>query len=147
MYFIVKDFDKIENSFYNMFIVDVRKKVKNVKKEVGFLFVGYIRVYIIFMVIIFFVIWGSFVLFGLKYGLIVGFVGVLMDLILFLGIIIIYFLVIVYYFFIKNYFIVISMIVIFFVLFLIREIFEFKLVLVNVGLNLLVILVVIFIGI
>ncbi len=34
-YFIAKDLDKIENSFYNMFTVDVRKKVKNVKKEAG----------------------------------------------------------------------------------------------------------------
>lgn len=73
-YFIAKDLDKIENSFYNMFTVDVRKKVKNVKKEAGLSLVGYIRAYTILMAITF-AIWGSFALFGLKYGLIVGFVG------------------------------------------------------------------------
>ncbi|HBF2208568.1 sporulation integral membrane protein YtvI [Clostridioides difficile] len=146
-YFIAKDLDKIENSFYNMFTVDVRKKVKNVKKEAGLSLVGYIRAYTILMAITFFAIWGSFALFGLKYGLIVGFVGALMDLIPFLGIITIYLPVIVYYFLIKNYFIAISMTVIFFVLSLIREILEPKLVSVNVGLNPLATLAAIFIGI
>ena len=144
---IAKDLDKIENSFYNMFTVDVRKKVKNVKKEAGLSLVGYIRAYTILMAITFFAIWGSFALFGLKYGLIVGFVGALMDLIPFLGIITIYLPVIVYYFLIKNYFIAISMTVIFFVLSLIREILEPKLVSVNVGLNPLATLAAIFIGI
>lgn len=70
-----------------------------------------------------------------------------MDLIPFLGIITIYLPVIVYYFLIKNYFIAISMTVIFFVLSLIREILEPKLVSVNVGLNPLATLAAIFIGI
>ncbi|RDY25969.1 sporulation integral membrane protein YtvI [Romboutsia weinsteinii] len=146
-YFIAKDIDKIEGGFYNIFTDNAKIKVKNIKREAISSIVGYIKAYTILMGITFLVIWGSFSLFGVPNGFILGFIGSLLDLIPFLGIIVIYLPVIIYYFAIKNYVVSIGLVIVFVGLSLLRQILEPKLVSVNIGLNPLATVAAIFIGV
>ncbi|MGL5329627.1 MAG: sporulation integral membrane protein YtvI [Peptostreptococcaceae bacterium] len=146
-YFIAKDLDKIEDWFYGIFTNNIKYKVKSVKKEIRMSILGYIRAYTILIGMTFLVIWISFSIFGVPYGLLLGIVGGLLDLIPFLGIVVIFVPVIVYNLIIENYFTAISISVVFFALSLIRQIIEPKLVSANIGLNPLSTVIAIFIGV
>ena len=146
-YFIAKDFDKIENGFLNIFTDDTKIKVRRVKSEIMYSIKGYIKAYTILMSITFLVIWISFSLFKVPYGLPLGIIGALLDLIPFLGIIVIFVPVIIYYFVIENYFVAIGIAVVFIGLSILRQILEPKLVSANVGISPLLTIVAIFIGI
>ncbi|WP_024622321.1 sporulation integral membrane protein YtvI [Metaclostridioides mangenotii] len=146
-YFIAKDLDKMEASFYNMFTMEVRKKVLNVRNEIGASIFGYIKAYAILMSITAATIFLSFLIFGLPYGFVIGIVGSLMDLIPFLGIISIYLPIIVYHIMIKNYFVAIGMTVVFVLISVVRQILEPKLISANIGLSPLATIAAIFIGI
>lgn len=146
-YFIAKDFDKIENSFLSIFTDETRVKVRRVKTEIVYSVVGYIKAYTILMSITFLVIWVSFSIFKVPYGLPLGIIGALLDLIPFLGIVVIFIPVIVYYFIIDNYFVSIGISVIFIALSLLRQILEPKLVSANVGISPLLTIIAIFIGV
>jgi sporulation integral membrane protein YtvI len=146
-YFISRDLDSIENAFYSMFTEQVRSQVFDVKAEVGVSIFGYVKAYLILMSITGCAIFISFVIFGLPYGIMVGIIGALLDLIPFLGIISIYLPIIVYYIVMKNYFVAIGMGVVFLLISLLRQIIEPKLLSVNIGMHPLSILAAIFIGI
>ena len=146
-YFIAKDIDKIEYWFYDMFTDSARVKVKNIKKEIRFSILGYIKAYAILMSITFLVIWGSFSIFGVPYGFIFGIIGGLLDLIPFLGIVVIFVPIIIYNLIVDNYFVAISISIVFFVLSIIRQILEPKLVSTHIGLNPLATVIAIFVGI
>lgn len=146
-YFIAKDLDKMEASFYNMFTMEIRKKVLNVRHEMGASIFGYLKAYAILMGITATSIFISFLIFGLPYGFIVGIVGALMDLIPFLGIISIYLPIIVYHFMINNYFVAIGMTIVFVIISVVRQVLEPKLISANIGLSPLATLAAIFIGI
>lgn len=145
-YFIAKDIDKIEEGFYSIFTNSTRIKVKNIKKEISISILGYIKAYVILMGMTFMVIWGSFSFFGVRYGFILGIIGGLLDLIPFLGIVVIFVPIIVYNLIIENYFVAISISIVFFVLSLVRQILEPKLVSTHIGLNPLSTVIAIFIG-
>lgn len=146
-YFIAKDIDKMENSFYDIFTDTTKRKVKNIKREIMLSIIGYIKAYTILISITFLGIWGAFSLFGVPYGFVLGIIGGLLDLVPFLGIVVIFVPVIIYYFLAENYFVSISIIIVFIVLSLIRQILEPKLVSVNIGINPLATVAAIFIGI
>lgn len=146
-YFIAKDFDIIENGFLSIFTDETRVKVRRVKNEVVSSVVGYIKAYTILMSITFLVIWLSFSLFKVPYGLPLGIIGALLDLIPFLGIVVIFIPVIVYYFLMDNYFVSIGISVVFISLSLLRQILEPKLVSANVGISPLLTIIAIFIGV
>lgn len=146
-YFIAKDFDKIENGFLSIFTDDTKIKVRRVKSEIIYSVKGYIKAYTILMSITFLVIWISFSVFKVPYGLPLGIIGALLDLIPFLGIIVIFVPVIIYYFVIENYFVAIGIASVFIGLSILRQILEPKLVSANVGISPLLTIVAIFIGI
>ncbi len=146
-YFIAKDFDKIEYGFLNIFTDDTKVKVRRVKNEIMYSIKGYVKAYTILMSITFLVIWLSFSIFDIPYGLPLGIIGALLDLIPFLGIVVIFIPVIVYYFIIKNYIVSIGIAVVFIVLSILRQILEPRLVAANVGINPLLTIMAIFIGI
>lgn len=146
-YFIAKDIDIIERSFYNMFAESTKVKVKNVKKEILSSIVGYIRAYTILMGITFLITWISFAILKIPYSSILGFIAAILDLIPFLGITVIYVPAIIYYWIIENYFLVITISIVFVGLSLLRQILEPKLVSINIGLSPLATLAAIFIGI
>lgn len=146
-YFIAKDLDKFEASFYNMFTMDVRTKVLSVRNEIGSSIFGYIKAYAILMSITAASIFISFLIFGLPYAFVVGIVGALMDLIPFLGIISIYLPIIIYHLFIKNYFVAIGMTIVFLLISVLRQVLEPKLISANIGLSPLASIAAIFIGI
>lgn len=146
-YFIAKDFDKIENGFLSIFTDDTKIKVRRVKSEIVYSLKGYIKAYTILMSITFLVIWISFSIFRIPYGLALGIIGALLDLIPFLGIIVIFVPVIIYYFVIENYFISIGISAVFIALSILRQILEPKLVSVNVGISPLLTIIAIFVGI
>ncbi|MEG0855770.1 MAG: sporulation integral membrane protein YtvI [Terrisporobacter sp.] len=146
-YFIAKDFDKIGNGFLSIFTDETRIKVRRVKSEAVSSLKGYIKAYAILMSLTFAVIWLSFTLFKVPYGLPLALIGAFLDLIPFLGIIVIFVPVIIYYFVMDNYFISIGITIIFIALSIIRQILEPKLVAQNVGINPLLTIVAIFIGI
>lgn len=146
-YFIAKDIDKMENNFYDIFTDSSKRKVKNIKREIILSIIGYIKAYTILISITFLVIWGTFSLFGVPYGFVLGIIGGLLDLVPFLGIVVIFVPVIIYYFLAQNYFVGISIIIVFVILSLIRQILEPKLVSVNIGINPLAAVAAIFIGI
>ncbi|XAM53297.1 Sodium-lithium/proton antiporter [Terrisporobacter vanillatitrophus] len=146
-YFIAKDFDKIENAFLNIFTDDTKIKVRRVKNEIMCSIKGYIKAYTILMSITFLVIWISFSIFKVPYGLPLAVIGALLDLIPFLGIIVIFVPVIIYYFVIENYFISIGISIVFIALSILRQILEPKLVSVNVGISPLLTIIAIFVGI
>ena len=146
-YFISKDLDKIEESFYSIFTDSAKGKVKNIKKEVRTSILGYIKAYVILMSITFLVIWGSFELIGIQYGFILGIIGGLLDLVPFLGIVVIFVPIIVYNLIIENYFVSISTSIVFLGLSILRQILEPKLVSAHIGLNPLSTVAAIFIGV
>lgn len=146
-YFIAQDLDKIEDGFYSMFTDSAKSKVKNIKKEVRISILGYIKAYVILMSITFLVIWGSFELFGVSYGFILGIIGGLLDLVPFLGIVVIFVPIIVYNLIIENYFVSISISIVFLGLSVVRQILEPKLVSAHIGLNPLSTVIAIFIGV
>lgn len=146
-YFIAKDFDKIENAFLNIFTDDTKVKVRKVKNEIMSSIKGYIKAYTILMSITFLVIWISFSIFRIPYGLPLAVIGALLDLIPFLGIIVIFVPVIIYYFVIENYFVSIGIAIVFIGLSILRQILEPKLVSVNVGISPLLTIIAIFVGI
>lgn len=146
-YFIAKDFDKIESGFLSIFTDDMRIKVSRVKSEIMYSIKGYIKAYTILMSITFLVIWVSFSIFRVPYGLPLGIIGALLDLIPFLGIIVIFVPVIIYYFVIENYFVSIGIAIVFIALSVLRQILEPKLVSVNVGISPLLTIIAIFMGI
>ncbi|MDR1773967.1 MAG: sporulation integral membrane protein YtvI [Clostridioides sp.] len=146
-YFIAKDLDKIEASFYNMFTHHIKAKVFRVKKEIGMSIFGYIRAYAILMTITAFFITVSFYIFNIPYGITFGVIGALLDLIPFLGIISIYLPIVVYYFIIDNFVVAIGMTIMFFIISIIRQIIEPKLISENIGINPLASMAAIFIGI
>ncbi|RDY23403.1 sporulation integral membrane protein YtvI [Romboutsia maritimum] len=146
-YFIAKDIDIFEYKFYNMFTESAKRKVKNIKKEIIFSVLGYIKAYTILMGITFITIWGSFSFFGVPYGLLLGFIGALLDLIPFLGIMVIFVPVTIYYFIVENYFIAVSISIVFITLSLLRQVLEPKLVSANIGLSPLATVAAIFIGV
>jgi len=127
--------------------MEVRKKVLNVRNEIGASIFGYIKAYAILMSITAATIFLSFLIFGLPYGFVIGIVGSLMDLIPFLGIISIYLPIIVYHIMIKNYFVAIGMTVVFVLISVVRQILEPKLISANIGLSPLATIAAIFIGI
>ncbi len=86
-------------------------------------------------------------MFKVPYGLPLGIIGALLDLIPFLGIIVIFVPVIIYYFVIENYFVAIGIAVVFIGLSILRQILEPKLVSANVGISPLLTIAAIFIGI
>lgn len=145
-YFIAKDIDNIENKFYSIFTDETRIKVRRIRFEIGSSIKGYIRAYTILMSMTFLVIWISFSLFRIPYGLPLGIIGALLDLIPFLGIIVIFVPVIVYYFIVDNYFVSIGITIVFIALSIVRQILEPKLVASNVGINPLLTIIAIFIG-
>ena len=146
-YFIAKDFDKIGHGFLSIFTDETRIKVRRIKAEIVSSIVGYIKAYAILMSITFAVIWLSFSIFKVPYGLPLGIIGALLDLIPFLGIIVIFIPVIVYNFIIGNYFVSIGITIVFIGLSLLRQILEPKLVSANVGISPLLTIIAIFIGI
>ena len=146
-YFIAKDFDKIENSFLNIFTDNTKIKVRKVKNEIIHSIKGYIKAYTILMSITFLVIWLSFAIFKVPYGFPLAVIGALLDLIPFLGIIVIFVPVIVYHFIIENYFVSIGIAIVFIGLSILRQILEPKLVSANVGISPLLTIVAIFVGI
>ena len=97
-YFIAKDFDKIGSGFLSIFTDETKIKVRRIKSEVVYSIKGYIKAYAILMSITFLVIFISFSIFRVPYGLPLGIIGALLDLIPFLGIVVIFVPVIVYYF-------------------------------------------------
>lgn len=101
----------------------------------------------ILMSITFLVIWISFTVFKIPYGLPLGIIGALLDLIPFLGIIVIFVPVIVYYFWMENYFVSIGIAIVFIALSILRQILEPKLVSANVGISPLMTIIAIFVGI
>ena len=145
-YFIAKDIDNIENKFYSIFTDETRIKVRRIRFEIGSSIKGYIKAYTILMGMTFLVIWISFSLFRIPYGLPLGIIGALLDLIPFLGIIVIFVPVIVYYFIVDNYFVSIGITIVFIALSIVRQILEPKLVASNVGINPLLTIIAIFIG-
>ena len=146
-YFIAKDFDKIGNSFLNIFTDETKIKVRRVKREILNSIKGYIKAYAILMSITFLVIWISFSIFRVPYGLTLGIIGALLDLIPFLGIVVIFVPVIIYYFVIKNYVVSIGISIVFIALSILRQILEPKLVSANVGISPLMTIIAIFVGI
>lgn len=146
-YFIAKDFDKIENAFLSIFTDDTKIKVRRVKNEIMYSIKGYIKAYTILMSITFLVIWISFSVFKIPYGLPLAIIGALLDLIPFLGIIVIFVPVIIYYFVIENYVVSIGIAIVFIGLSILRQILEPKLVSANVGISPLLTIVAIFVGI
>ena len=146
-YFIAKDFDKIENGFLSIFTDDTKIKVRRVKCEIIYSIKGYIKAYAILMSITFIVIWISFALFKIPYGLPLGIIGALLDLIPFLGIVVIFVPVIIYYFIVENYFVSIGISIVFIALSILRQILEPKLVSANVGISPLPTIIAIFVGI
>ena len=146
-YFIAKDFDKIENGFLSIFTDETKIKVRRVKSEIMYSIKGYIKAYTILMSITFLVIWISFSIFRVPYGLPLGIIGALLDLIPFLGIIVIFVPVIIYYFVIENYFVSIGIAIVFIALSILRQILEPKLVSANVGISPLLTIIAIFVGI
>lgn len=146
-YFIAKDFDKIENGFLSIFTDDTKIKVHRVKSEIMHSIKGYIKAYTILMSITFLVIWLSFYMFKVPYGLPLGIIGALLDLIPFLGIVVIFVPVIIYYFVIENYFVSIGIAIVFIALSILRQILEPKLVSANVGISPLLTIIAIFVGI
>lgn len=145
-YFIANDLDNIENIFYSVFTNKAKNKIKNIKREVKVSILGYIKAYTILMGITFLAIWISFSFLGIKYSFILGIIGGLFDLIPFLGIVIIFVPIIIYNLIIDNYFISISVSIIFLVLSILRQILEPKLVSAHIGINPLVTVIAIFIG-
>ena len=146
-YFIAKDIDKFEYKFYEMFTDGAKRKVSNIKKEIVLSLIGYVKAYTILMGITFIAIWGSFSLFGVQYGFILGLIGALLDLIPFLGIMVIFIPIIIYYFIVENYFVAISISTVFVALSLLRQVLEPKLVSINIGLSPLLTVAAIFIGV
>ena len=146
-YFIAKDFDKIGNGFLNIFTDETKIKVRRIKSEVICSVRGYIKAYAILMSITFLVIWISFAIFKIPYGFPLGIIGALLDLIPFLGIVVIFVPVIIYYFVIENYVVSIGIGVVFIGLSILRQILEPRLVSVNVGINPLLTIIAIFVGI
>ena len=146
-YFIAKDFDKIGNGFLNIFTDETKIKVRRIKSEVICSVRGYIKAYAILMSITFLVIWISFAIFKIHYGFPLGIIGALLDLIPFLGIVVIFVPVIIYYFVIENYVVSIGIGVVFIGLSILRQILEPRLVSVNVGINPLLTIIAIFVGI
>ena len=146
-YFIAKDFDRIGNGFLSIFTDDTKIKVRRVKSEIMSSIKGYIKAYTILMSITFLVIWISFSIFKVPYGLPLGIIGALLDLIPFLGIIVIFVPVIIYYFVIENYFVSIGIAIVFIALSILRQILEPKLVSANVGISPLLTIIAIFVGI
>lgn len=146
-YFIAKDFDRIGNGFLNIFTEETKIKVRRVKAEMVSSIRGYIKAYTILMSITFLVIWISFSVFRVPYGLPLGIIGALLDLIPFLGIVVIFIPVIIYYFVIENYFVSIGISIVFIALSILRQILEPKLVSANVGISPLLTIIAIFIGI
>lgn len=146
-YFIAKDFDRIGNGFLSIFTDDTKIKVRRVKSEIISSIKGYIKAYTILMSITFFVIWLSFSIFKVPYGLPLGIIGALLDLIPFLGIVVIFVPVIIYYFVIENYFVSIGIAIVFIALSILRQILEPKLVSANVGISPLLTIIAIFVGI
>ena len=146
-YFIAKDFDKIGDSFLSVFTDETRIKVRRIKTGVVSSIKGYVKAYAILMSMTFIVIWLSFSLFKIPYGLPLGIIGALLDLIPFLGIIVIFVPVIVYYFIMDNYFVSIGITIVFILLSIARQILEPKLVAENVGISPLLTIAAIFIGI
>jgi len=146
-YFIAKDIDKYEQSFYNAFSANTRHKVINVKKEVGKSIIGYIRAYTIIMGITFIITFICFEVFKVPYAMPLSIIAALLDLVPFLGIITIYLPFILYYWIVEKYISAISIAVVFILLSLLRQIIEPKLVSVNIGLSPLVTLAAIFIGV
>ncbi len=146
-YFIAKDFDKIENGFLSIFTDETKIKVRRVKSEIMYSIKGYIKAYTILMSITLLVIWISFSIFRVPYGLPLGIIGALLDLIPFLGIIVIFVPVIIYYFVIENYFVSIGIGIVFIALSILRQILEPKLVSANVGISPLLTIIAIFVGI
>ena len=146
-YFIAKDFDKIGESFLSVFTDETRIKVRRIKTGVVSSIKGYVKAYAILMSMTFIVIWLSFSLFKIPYGLPLGIIGALLDLIPFLGIIVIFVPVIVYYFIMDNYFVSIGITIVFILLSIVRQILEPKLVAENVGISPLLTIAAIFIGI
>lgn len=146
-YFIAKDFDKIENAFFNIFTDDTKVKVHRVKREIMHSIKGYIKAYTILMSITFLVIWISFSVFRVPHGFSLGVIGALLDLIPFLGIIVIFVPVIIYNFVIENYFVSIGIAIVFIALSILRQILEPKLLSVNVGISPLLTIIAIFVGI
>ena len=145
-YFIAKDLDKIENTFYSMFTNTAESKIKRIKREVKLSIFGYIKAYTILMGITFLVIWISFSFFGIKYSFILGIIGGLLDLIPFLGIVVIFVPIIVYNLIVENYFISIWISIIFLALSILRQVLEPKLVSTHIGINPLATVIAIFIG-
>lgn len=146
-YFIAKDIDKIESSIYNIFTDNSKSKVKNIKREIIYSIIGYIKAYTILITLTFLVIWSSFSLFKIPYGFTLGIIGGLLDLIPFLGIVVIFVPIIIYYFLAKNYLVSISIAIVFIALSIVRQILEPKLVSVNIGISPLATVAAIFIGI
>ena len=146
-YFIAKDFDKIGYGFLNIFTDETKIKVRRVKSEIVYSVKGYIKAYAILMSITFLVIWMSFLIFKIPYGLPLGIIGALLDLIPFLGIVVIFVPVIIYYFIIENYFVSIGISIVFIALSIIRQILEPRLVAANVGISPLSTIIAIFVGI
>ena len=146
-YFIAKDFDKIGHGFLNIFTDETKVKVRRIKSAVICSIKGYVKAYAILMSITFLVIWISFTVFKIPYGLPLGIIGALLDLIPFLGIIVIFVPVIVYYFWMENYFVSIGIAIVFIALSILRQILEPKLVSANVGISPLMTIIAIFVGI
>lgn len=146
-YFIAKDFDRIGNGFLSIFTDETKIKVRRIKIEIINSLRGYIRAYAILMSITFLVIWISFAVFRIPYGLPLGIIGALLDLIPFLGIVVIFVPVIIYYFIIENYFVAIGISAVFIALSILRQILEPRLVSANVGINPLLTIIAIFVGI
>ena len=146
-YFIAKDFDKIGTGILNIFTDETKIKVRRIKSEVICSVRGYIKAYAILMSITFLVIWISFAIFKIPYGFPLGIIGALLDLIPFLGIVVIFVPVIIYYFVIENYVVSIGIGVVFIGLSILRQILEPRLVSVNVGINPLLTIIAIFVGI
>ena len=146
-YFIAKDIDKIETSFYNIFSATTKIKVEKIKREILISIVGYIKAYTILMGITFFITWLSFVVLKIPYAIMLGFIAAILDLVPFLGITVIYLPAIIYYWAVENYFVAIIIGTVFILLSLLRQILEPKLVSVNIGLSPLATLAAIFIGV
>ncbi|WFA10250.1 sporulation integral membrane protein YtvI [Tissierella sp. Yu-01] len=145
-YFISKDYSIFSKSFYSIFSIDGKAKMRSIVESAITMTLGYAKAYMLVVFITFVQTFIGFSILKINYALILSIMCALLDLLPIVGTIIIYIPLIAYNFYIGNTLVAVGLIVLYIIVTVMRQIIEPKIVSTTLDLHPILILAAIFIG-
>ncbi|SEF98471.1 sporulation integral membrane protein YtvI [Caloramator fervidus] len=146
-YFLSKDITLYEMELTSIFNENGKKKFEEFISEAYKMLIGYIKSYSILVSLTFLESLIAFTSLKLSYAFLLSLVCALLDIFPILGVGLIYFSLVIYFVIMKKYYMAIAVIIIYIIITIIRQIVEPKLVSSNLGLNPIMVLASIYIGV